>query len=62
MRKCRNCKHFRQPINSNRGVCSHPERNDGKLVYYFGSLKEKDYCALFDKPEITVQEERNRDR
>lgn len=61
MSKCKNCKYFRQPVNSHRGECTHPDRNDGKLVYYFGSLKETDYCALYEKPEITVEGRRNRD-
>lgn len=59
MRKCKNCKHFRQPVNSHRGECTHPDRNDGKLVYYFGSLKETDYCALYEKPVITVEGRRS---
>ncbi len=52
--KCKNCKYFRQPVNTNRGKCTRPDRNDGKLVYYFGSLKETDYCALFEKYSINT--------
>ena len=50
MKKCKNCNYFRPCKNrSKRGKCAHPERKDNKLVHYFGSLKETDYCALFDK-------------
>lgn len=56
MKKCKNCKHFRQPVNtSGRGICTNPDRKDGNLVYYFGSLKETDYCALFDKYSINTE-------
>lgn len=49
MRKCKNCKHYRPCENkAQRGECVHAMRKDKKLVYYFGSLKETDYCALFD--------------
>lgn len=48
---CQNCEYWRphlaQVIDQNKGVCVHPERNDKKLVYYFGSLKVYDYCAKF---------------
>lgn len=52
MRKCKNCKHYRPCKNkAKRGKCVHPERKDDKLVYHFGSLKETDYCALFEAVE-----------
>ena len=49
---CKNCEYW-QPLENDpqRGVCSHPERNDKMLVYYFGSLKADDYCAKFSKKE-----------
>lgn len=50
MKKCKNCEYFRPSEDKpNRGVCTNPDRDDGKLVHYFGSLKETDYCALFEK-------------
>ena len=49
MKKCKNCKYFRPcENNAKRGKCVHPERKDDVLVHYFGSLKETDYCALFE--------------
>ena len=46
MPKCKNCKYFRQPVNtSGRGECTNPVRNDDVMVHYFGSLKETDYCV-----------------
>lgn len=49
MKQCKNCKHFRPcEDNPRRGVCTNPDRDDGNLVYYFGSLKDTDYCALHD--------------
>lgn len=52
MTKCKSCKYFRPcEDKSRRGVCTNPQRKDKVLVHYFGSLKETDYCALFDKKE-----------
>lgn len=49
MSKCKNCKYYCPCKNKlKRGKCAHPERKDDKLVYYFGSLKETDFCALFE--------------
>lgn len=52
MRKCKNCKYF-SPYSDKpkRGKCTNPRRNDLKLVYYFGSHKETDYCALYARKE-----------
>ena len=47
--RCSNCKYFRPcEDNPKRGECVNPERNDDVMVHYFGSLKENDYCALYE--------------
>lgn len=52
MKRCDNCKYW-SPLKDNhkQGECIHPEREDKKLVHYFGSLKCTDYCALHDTKE-----------
>ena len=56
MRKCKNCEYYRPCEDKvKRGVCVHPERNDSVLVYYFGSLKETSYCALFELADKTTE-------
>ena len=55
-RKCKNCEHFRPcEDNPKRGKCVNPERNDEVMVHYFGSLKETDYCALYERKKKTVR-------
>ena len=47
---CKNCEYWNPLENDQqKGVCSHPERNDKKLVHYFGSHKADDYCAKFSQ-------------
>lgn len=61
MRKCKKCKWFIHSCNteSQRGRCAHPERKDKVLVHYFGSLKETDYCTLFELVDDLEKTERD---
>jgi hypothetical protein len=52
MAKCKNCEYwFPLKDQPHRGVCTNPNRADRKRQYYYGSLKEDDYCTSFSGEE-----------
>ena len=56
MAKCKDCEYF-CPLENDpqKGTCSHPERNDKRFVYYFGSHKAGDYCTKWTDRETKTR-------
>lgn len=52
MKTCKDCEYW-CPFEDDpqKGTCSHPERNDKKCVYYYGSIGADSYCTAISPKE-----------